>query len=186
MNSSACKVRREQSNINRTLQIERLRDTDIEQAKQFALASRLLLFPEVYQSAIPADIVHFQRLYLEHDLGCFIVAKSADRIIGSVAYRAYDGHFRLPMSQHLSTVEVVKLFVDPDYRRQGIANALCQCLFEHAQAVQIEQLYLHTHPFLPAAEYFWQKHGFQQIKREWIAQYDTIHMQRLLSACSAT
>lgn len=44
------------------------------------------------------------------------------------------------------------IFVLPEYRRQRIATELCQLLFAYAQQQNIQHLYLHTHPFLPAAE----------------------------------
>ncbi|MNN67567.1 hypothetical protein D3C81_1832070 [compost metagenome] len=53
-------------------------------------------------------------------------------------------------------------------------------LFSHAKKNGIATLYLHTHPFLPAAEEFWTLQGFEVIKREWIDTYDTIHMSKSL------
>ncbi len=151
-----------------------LQAQDHQQAIEFALYSRQLLFPELYQAQIPKDIQHFEQYYIESALGCFMVVKDQDRIIGTVAYRAYDYRFDLDIPT--DSVEMVKLFVLPEYRRQGIATKLCQMLVEHAKQQKIETLYLHTHPFLPAAEKFWQLQGFQVIKREWLKTYDTIHM----------
>ena len=151
-----------------------LQDQGQPQAIEFALYSRQLLFPELYNASMPKDIEYFEQYYLDSRLGCFIVVKDQDRIIGTVAYRAYDHRFDLDIPEN--SVEVVKLFVLPEYRRQGIATKLCQMLFEQAKRQKIETLYLHTHPFLPAAEKFWQLQGFQVIKREWLKTYDTIHM----------
>ena len=103
------------------------------------------------------------------------MVKDRNRIIGTVAYRTYDYRFDLDIPQN--AVEVVKLFVLPEYRRQGIATKLCKMLFKHAKQQKIETLYLHTHPFLPAAEQFWQLQGYEVIKREWLKNYDTIHMR---------
>ncbi|MFV5617698.1 GNAT family N-acetyltransferase, partial [Acinetobacter baumannii] len=99
-------------------------------------------------------------------------------IIGTIAYRAYDHRFDLNLPSN--TVEVVKLFVLPEYRRKGIATQLCEMLFSHAKNSEITTLYLHTHPFLPAAEEFWTLQGFEVIQREWIDTYDTIHMSKSL------
>ncbi|MFH4306886.1 GNAT family N-acetyltransferase, partial [Acinetobacter baumannii] len=57
---------------------------------------------------------------------------------------------------------------------------LCKMLFSHAKNHAITSLYLHTHPFLPAAEEFWTLHGFEVIQREWTDTYDTIHMSKSL------
>jgi ribosomal protein S18 acetylase RimI-like enzyme len=145
---------------------------------KFSLETRQLLFPELYQSNIPKDIENFEQYYIDHPLGCFIVVKDQAKIIGTIAYRAYDGRFDVDVAQ--GAVEIVKLFVLPEYRRQGIATQLCQLLFEHAKQQGIETLYLHTHPFLPAAEQFWMLQGFDVIKREWLTTYDIIHMRKQL------
>lgn len=161
------------------LTYETLRSAD-QSAIQFALASRQLLFPELYGACIPKDIEQFEQYYINSPLGCFMVVKDQARIIGTIAYRAYDGRFDLDVAQ--GAAEVVKLFVLPEYRRQGIATQLCQLLFKHAEQHGIETLYLHTHPFLPAAEKFWCLQGFDMIKREWLKTYDTIHMRMQCSS----
>ena len=121
-------------------------------AIQFALESRQLLFPELYGACIPKDIAQFEQYYVDSPLGCFIVVKDQAKIIATIAYRAYDGRFDLDVGQ--GAIEVVKLFVLPEYRRQGIATQLFQLVFAHAEQQGIQTLYLHTHPFLPAAEQF--------------------------------
>lgn len=160
------------------LTYEILRPSDFESAIQFSLQSRQLLFPELYHTTTPKDIEYFEQYYVDSPLGCFIVVKDQGHIIGTIAYRAYDERFNLDIPS--GAVEVVKLFVLPEYRRKGIASHLCECLFEQAQQKSIKTFYLHTHPFLPAAEHFWTLQGFKLIRREQLKTYDTIHMQRNL------
>lgn len=119
--------------------------TDYEAAVEFALYTRQLLFPEIYHGQIPKDLQNFEQHYVHDPLGCFITVKDKNRIIGTIAYRAYDHRFDLNLPSN--TVEVVKLFVLPEYRRKGIATQLCKMLFSHAQKNEITTLYLHTHPF---------------------------------------
>lgn len=153
--------------------------SDYASAVEFALYTRHLLFPEIYHGQVPKDLKkNFGQYYVNDPLGCFITVKDKNRIIGTIAYRAYDHRFDLNLPS--KTVEVVKLFVLPEYRRNGIATMLCKMLFSHAQKNEITTLYLHTHPFLPAAEEFWRLQGFDVIKREWIETYDTIHMSKSL------
>lgn len=158
-----------------------LKPTDYESAVLFALKSRQLLFPELYKAQIPKDIEYFEQYYILDPLGCFIIVKDQDRIVGTVAYRHYDYRFNLTIPAN--AVEVVKLFVLPEYRRQGIATQLCKMLFEHAQRQNIQYLYLHTHPFLPVAETFWQLQGFSTVSREQLSMYDTIHMLKKNRHC---
>lgn len=152
--------------------------SDYDSAVEFALYTRQLLFPEIYQGQVPKDLQNFEQYYVQDPLGCFITVKNQNRIIGTIAYRVYDYRFDLNLPSN--TVEVVKLFVLPEYRRKGIATKLCDMLFSYAKNNRITSLYLHTHPFLPAAEEFWTLQGFEVIKREWIETYDTIHMSKSL------
>jgi len=151
---------------------------DYASAVEFALYTRQLLFPEIYHGQVPKDLKNFEQHYVHDPLGCFITVKDQNRIIGTIAYRVYDHRFELNLP--LNTVEVVKLFVLPEYRRNGIATKLYDMLFAYAKNNGITTLYLHTHPFLPAAEEFWRLQGFEVIKREWIDTYDTIHMIKSL------
>ncbi|MDX8253066.1 GNAT family N-acetyltransferase [Acinetobacter pittii] len=152
--------------------------SDYDSAVEFALYTRQQLFPEIYHAQVPKDLQNFEQYYVHDPLGCFITVKDQNRIIGTIAYRAYDHRFDLNLPSN--TVEVVKLFVLPEYRRKGIATKLCDMLFSHAKNNRITSLYLHTHPFLPAAEEFWTLQGFKVIQREWIDTYDTIHMSKFL------
>lgn len=152
--------------------------SDYNSAVEFALYTRQQLFPEIYHGQVPKDLQNFEQYYVHDPLGCFITVKDQNRIIGTIAYRAYDHRFDLNLPSN--TVEVVKLFVLPEYRRKGIATKLCDILFSHAKNNRITSLYLHTHPFLPAAEEFWHLQGFDVIKRKWIDTYDTIHMSKSL------
>ncbi|MDO7538852.1 GNAT family N-acetyltransferase [Acinetobacter nosocomialis] len=161
-----------------TLRYQLVDKSDYASAVEFALYTRQLLFPEIYHGQIPKDLQNFEQSYVKDPLGCFITVKDQNRIIGTIAYRAYDHRFDLNLPTN--TLEVVKLFVLPEYRRKGIATQLCNMLFSHAKNRAITTLYLHTHPFLPAAEKFWRLQGFDVIKREWIETYDTIHMSKSL------
>lgn len=154
--------------------LQRLQSNDITQATEFAIQTRQLLFPEVYQSVLPYDLTHFQDVYIHHPQGACFVVKDEQKIIGMIAYRAYNHRFALDIPK--DSVEVVKLFIQPDYRRRGLASRLCDALFKYATQQKIEHFYLHTHPFLPAAEHFWAKQGFDIIYRQDIQNYDTIHM----------
>lgn len=83
--------------------------TEYASAVEFALYTRQLLFPEIYHGQIPKDLQNFEQHYVHDRLGCFITVKDQNRIIGTIAYRAYDHRFDLNLP--LNTVEVVKLFV---------------------------------------------------------------------------
>ncbi|MCD2514450.1 GNAT family N-acetyltransferase [Comamonas endophytica] len=126
---------------------------------------------------IPPDLQSFEQTYASGTGRMLAACDPARQLIGTIAWRAYDGRFAQLDFSPKKVVEVVRLFVAPEYRRQGIADALFQALWEQAIAQGIEVLYLHTHPFLPGALEFWQRHGFEVICRDADPQWQTIHMQ---------
>lgn len=80
------------------------------------------------------------------------------------------------------TVEVLRLFVLPQYRRHGLAATLFQSLKDHALASGVQCMYLHTHPFLPGAIRFWEKQAFDIIGvDEEDEVWRTHHMQMVLA-----
>ncbi len=118
-----------------TLYYQLVGKSDYTSAVEFALYTRELLFPEIYHGQVPNDLQNFEQHYVHDPLGCFITVKDQNRIIGTIAYRAYDHRFDLNLPSN--TVEVVKLFVLPEYRRKGIATQLCDMLFSHAKTVKL-------------------------------------------------
>lgn len=75
-------------------------------------------------------------------------------------------------------VEIVRLFVAPELRNQGIATALVRALVALAREDGVGFMYLHTHPFLPGAERLWEKMGWRVLVREKEEPWFTIHMGR--------
>ena len=128
--------------------------------------------------AMAPDLRHFEEIYASGQ-GRMLAAYDTqhDFLTGTIAWRAYDHRFAQLDFQGRRVVEVVRLFVASEYRRQGIADALFDALREQARAQGIEVLYLHTHPFLPGAVEFWQRHGFDVICQDTDPEWQTIHMQ---------
>jgi GNAT superfamily N-acetyltransferase len=104
-------------------------------------------------------------------------------IAGIIAYRKYDGRFTFPeltFSDNADVVEVVRLFVNPELRGQGIATKLVKALVQQARKDGARTMYLHTHPFLPGAQYLWEKEGWRVVIKEEEEPWFTIHMRREL------
>lgn len=90
--------------------------------------------------------------------------------------------FSTPRSAHpYKIVEVLRLFVLPEYRRHGLAASLFKALKDHAMASGVHFMYLHTHPFLPGAVRFWEKQGFHIVRVDEEDEiWRTHHMQIML------
>lgn len=104
-------------------------------------------------------------------------------VAGIIAYRNYDGRFGdthpdLVFDSTAKVVEVVRLFVEPELRGQGIATRLVRALVERAREDGVGVMYLHTHPFLPGAQYLWEKEGWRVVVKEEEEPWFTIHMRR--------
>ena len=169
------------ANMQHNYQLSRLRLED--QATFAALIAylqrcRRQMFAALATNTLAEDLCNFQQVYIDDPLGGFFILKDQQQIIASIGFRAYDrrfSHFHLSGQR---VVELLRLYVEPNYRRQGLASYLLQQLKAETQARGIDCLYLHTHPFLPGALEFWQQHGFSLICQDHDdAVWQTIHMQ---------
>jgi GNAT superfamily N-acetyltransferase len=153
--------------------------SDIPEVLEFVLQARAELFPKLRATGMPSDLAHFESTYLHGD-GRFLIARDKGQIVAAIGYLPYDGRFTQLNYQGRKTVEVVRLFVAPAFRRFGLAGALYRTLAVMAQADGVEVLYLHTHPFLPGAIDFWARQGFEVVDVEADPVWRTTHMHRLL------
>ena len=149
---------------------------EIPEVLTFVLQARAELFPKLGASGLPADLAHFEAVYLCGD-GRFLVARVDGRIVATIGYLPYDGRFPQLDYRGRKVVEVVRLFVLPAFRRAGLAAQLYRALLALAQADGVQLVYLHTHPFLPGAIDFWIRQGFTIIDVEADPQWQTTHMQ---------
>jgi GNAT superfamily N-acetyltransferase len=152
---------------------------DIPDVLTFVLQARAELFPKLSGAGMPADLADFEAVYLQSD-GQFLVAREGDQIVAAIGYLPYDGRFPQLDYQDRKTVEVVRLFVLPAFRRFGLAGRLYRELEALARADGVEVVYLHTHPFLPGAIDFWVRQGFEIVDIEADPVWQTTHMHKPL------
>ncbi|KAH7083384.1 acetyltransferase [Paraphoma chrysanthemicola] len=107
----------------------------------------------------------------------FLEARDGAELIAAIGYVPYNHRFSQFDYRDVLTVEVVRLYVVPEYRRFGLAAALFSVLSKKAKKECIGRFYLHTHPFLPGAIRFWEKHGFEVVQVEEDPVWRTTHMQ---------
>ncbi|MFJ2983523.1 MULTISPECIES: GNAT family N-acetyltransferase [unclassified Pseudomonas] len=143
----------------------------------FVDSARRALFPLLAHSPLPKDLAHFEATYLDGD-GHFLEARDQGRLVAGIGYLPYDHRFRQLDYHGKHVVEIVRLFVLPEYRRHGLAAALFSALRERAIDAGVECLYLHTHPFLPGAIRFWERQGFAVIDVEDDPVWRTTHMEQ--------
>ncbi len=160
--------------------ITEVHPADIPQTVDFVMRARAEIFPLLDTVTVPPDLAGFEQAYLSGKDGKFLIARCDERIIAAVGYLPYDHRFPQLDYTGRRTVEVVRLYVTPEFRGDGLASQLCQALWTHADEGAIEVLYLHTHPFLPGAIRFWEKRGFAVTDVENDPVWNTTHMERVL------
>lgn len=152
---------------------------DIPEVLRFVLQARAELFPKLSATGMPADLAQFEAIYLHGD-GRFLIARDEGQIVAAIGYLPYDKRFPQLDYQGRKTVEVVRLFVLPAFRRFGLAGELYRALEAQAKADRVAVMYLHTHPFLPGAIDFWLRQGFEVVDVDTDPVWRTTHMQRTL------
>lgn len=161
------------------MNIQTVTVAEIPEVLAFVMAARAELFPKLSATGMPADLAQFEATYLQGD-GHFLVACDDDQIVAAIGYLPYDNRFSQLNYQGRKTVEVVRLFVRPAFRRFGLAGQLYRALEATARADGVDVVYLHTHPFLPGAIDFWGRQGFEIVDVEDDPVWRTTHMQRHL------
>lgn len=160
--------------------ITEVHPSEIPHTVDFVMRARAAIFPLLDTVTVPPDLAGFEQVYLNGEDGKFLIARCEGQIIAAVGYLPYDHRFLQFDYRGRRTVEIVRLFVTPEFRGDGLASRLCQALWAHAEAGGIEVLYLHTHPFLPGAIRFWEKQGFAVTDVESDPVWNTTHMERVL------
>jgi GNAT superfamily N-acetyltransferase len=150
---------------------------DIPQVVDFVMRARAEIFPMLDPAHLPADLAQFARAYGGEGGGRFLIARRDGEIVAAIGYLPYDGRFAQLDYGHSRVVEIVRLFVIPEFRRSGLATTIYLALKDHARQQGVEVLYLHTHPFLPGALGFWERQGFRIVDVESDPVWRTTHME---------
>jgi ribosomal protein S18 acetylase RimI-like enzyme len=113
----------------------------------------------------------FARLYFEEGAGIWL-ARHEVKVIGCIALRA--------LRQFADSGEVKRLYVQPDYRGQGMAVRLNEALETYARNSGYQWLYLDTADNMTAAIRFYEAHGYERCGRYNENPQATIFMRKEL------
>ncbi|CAI9429754.1 Acetyltransferase (GNAT) family [Candidatus Ornithobacterium hominis] len=141
---------------------------------EYVKSVRKTLFPMLNHEHIPADLQDFESTYIKNPKGIFLQAKLGNQLIGTAGMMEFNYRFPL-LDIPDNAVEVTRLFVEPEFRKMGIATNLINRLKLHAIKKGIDYLYLHTHHFLPGATDFWSKQNFTFIEVTIENNVETLH-----------
>ncbi|MGG3280264.1 GNAT family N-acetyltransferase [Paenibacillus solani] len=141
------------------------------------------VFPMLDPNMLPPDMVAFEEIYHKSNTAAFLAAFDREgAITATIAFLPYDD--RIPdIKGNYSietTAELVKCYVKPELRQQGLGTELVKRLLPIARTKGYETMYLHTHRFLPGAVSFWEKQGFE-FRLEPFDSFETVHMDKKLT-----
>lgn len=124
------------------------------------------------------DIVNMESFYIESDDSeLFYILNDNCEIIATIAVRPYDKNFKEfdGVYNSESTASIWRLFVDPNYRRHGLATKLFQTVENFCYVKNFNEIYLHTHKNLKEGFSFWQAMDFKIIL-DTNNELQTVHM----------
>lgn len=151
------------------IEIRRYRDSDAEAVQDlFATVNRLLApndmkdsFESYIATSITEEIGRIPDYYREHQ-GSFWVAMSANRLAGMYGLEAAgDGD-----------MELRRMYVDPGFRRRGIARQMLAHAEDDCRSGGISTLHLSTSELQPAALSLYKAAGYRLLREE-IAEAET-------------
>jgi GNAT superfamily N-acetyltransferase len=157
--------------------IERIGLSRQDEVVAYVLKARKELFPGLDHDRLPVDLSAFQATYIEDKQGAFLVGRNTrGDIVAAIGMLRYDGRFPFLKFRQDDAVEIVRLYVDKRYRRQGLGLKLFHALQDIARLQGVKTFYLHTHPFLSGALPFWTICGFRELVTKIHGDFETIHM----------
>lgn len=102
--------------------------------------------------------------------GAILMALYNDKVAGTVALRKGDD----------TTFEFTKMAVDKNFRRKGIAEALCYASFEKARVLGATKIILYSNTLQAAAIQLYEKLGFEHLDVE-PGKYKRANVKMVLS-----
>jgi putative acetyltransferase len=85
--------------------------------------------------------------------GCIFLAMDGERVIGTAGLA----------KEHEGVYELIKMFVDPAYRGQGISKILLDCCLEEARKLKAKKIFLYSNSQLLTALKLYEKYGFHHV-----------------------
>lgn len=158
--------------------VEKLKDkNEIKTIQKFLLNQIQQEYGYGYNPKFHKDIKFLKSYYMAPIKNEFFLAKIDGKLVATIGVRGYDKDFKEfnNIFHKDSTASIWRLYVDKEYRRQGIASKLVSKVIDFSKSQNYHNIYLHTHKTLDGALNFWKKQGFD-VFFDTNNQYKTVHM----------
>ena len=149
------------------LTISRAESADFEEA--YAITAEYYASVDVIEREDPKT---FSVAYFGEGSG-FWLARQNEAVVGCIGLR--------PLKRFPSSGEVKRLYIQPAWRGQGIADKLLDALHGYAKACAYDWLYLDSKDDLAAALRFYKRRGYERCARYNDNSQATIFMRRQIA-----
>jgi GNAT superfamily N-acetyltransferase len=114
------------------------------------------LFDRYIAMTIDGELNRLLEVFSEAKRNAFWVVEDSNRIVGSFGIE----------SRSASDTELRRMYLDKDYRGQGIAQRMLDWAQTNARQLGFTKMIVSTAQIQKAADRFYRKNGFQQIRTE--------------------
>lgn len=149
-----------------------------EKIKEFLFSQIKSEYGYGYVPEYHEDIINMENFYLNScNSELFYIMDDENKIIATIAIRPYDKNFKEfnGIYDSKSTASIWRLFVDPKFRRHGLATKLFNIVEDFCYVNNYNEIYLHTHKNLKGGFSFWQAMDFE-ITLDTNNELQTVHM----------
>ena len=114
------------------------------------------LFEQYIAMTIDGELKQLPEVFSEATRNAFWVVESANEIVGSFGIE----------SRSINDTELRRMYLDEGYRGLGIAQRMLDCAEAEARALGFTKMIVSTAQSQKAADRFYRKSGFRQIRAE--------------------
>jgi GNAT superfamily N-acetyltransferase len=114
------------------------------------------LFEQYIAMTINGELKQLIEVFSEAKRSAFWVVESANEIVGSFGIE----------SRGVNDTELRRMYLDEDYRGLGIAQRMLDCAQTEARALGFRKMIVSTAEIQKAADRFYRRSGFRQIRTE--------------------
>jgi GNAT superfamily N-acetyltransferase len=114
------------------------------------------LFEQYIAMTIDGELKQLLNVFSEARRNAFWVVESANEIVGSFGIE----------SRSVNNTELRRMYLDEGYRGLGIAQRMLDCAQAEARALGFTKMIVSTAQIQKAADRFYRKSGFRQIRTE--------------------